>query len=170
LGAAARWLAAPFVRSLPAPGVALGAVTVLRMDHVGVVVDDLPAAIAFFIELGLELDDEVPAEGRWVDRIIALDGVRLDIAMMRTPDGSSRLELTKFHAPSAAVSEQPAPANTAGIRHISFAVDDIEDAIARLRRHGGEQVGELVQYEQSYLLCYLRGPAGIIVELAQKLG
>jgi catechol 2,3-dioxygenase-like lactoylglutathione lyase family enzyme len=139
------------------------------MDHVGVVVDDLPAAIAFFEELGLEREGEALVEGAWVDRVIALDGVRLDIAMMRTPDGTSRLELTKFHAPSAAAAEQRAPANAAGIRHISFAVDDIEDAIARLRPHGGEQVGELVQYEQSYLLCYLRGPAGIIVELAQKL-
>jgi catechol 2,3-dioxygenase-like lactoylglutathione lyase family enzyme len=145
-------------------------VTVLRMEHVGIVVDDLPAAIAFFEVLGLELEDEVPIEGQWVDRIIALDGIKLDIAMMRTPDGTSRLELTKFHAPSAAATEQRDPANVPGIRHVSFAVDDIEGAIARLRPHGGDQVGELVQYEQSYLLCYLRGPAGIIVELAQKLG
>jgi len=139
------------------------------MEHVGIVVDDLAGAIAFFTELGLELEDAVPVEGRWVDRIIALDGVRLDIAMMRTPDGNSRLELTTFHAPSGAATEQFAAANVPGIRHVSFAVDDIEDAIARLGPHGGEPVGEVVQYEQSYKLCYLRGPAGIIVELAQKL-
>jgi catechol 2,3-dioxygenase-like lactoylglutathione lyase family enzyme len=142
----------------------------LRMEHIGVVVDDLPAAIAFFEELGLELEGEVLVEGRWVDRIVALDGVRADIVMLRTPDGNSRLELTRFHAPSTAAAEQSAPTNTLGIRHVSFAVDDIEDAIARLRAHGAEPLGELVQYEQSYLLCYLRGPAGIIVELAQKLG
>jgi catechol 2,3-dioxygenase-like lactoylglutathione lyase family enzyme len=142
----------------------------LRMDHVGVVVDDLPAAVAFFEELGLEREGEALVEGPWVDRIIALDGVRADIVMLRTPDGHSRLELSKFHAPSAAAGEQNAPSNTLGIRHVSFAVDDLEDAIARLRAHGAEPVGELVQYEQSYRLCYLRGPAGIIVELAQKLG
>ena len=144
--------------------------TLLRMEHVGIVVDDLASAIAFFTELGLELEDEVPVEGRWVDRIVALDGVKLDIAMLRTPDGTSRLELTKFHAPSAAAADHRASANVPGIRHVSFAVDDIEASIARLRPQGGEQVGEVVQYEQSYKLCYLRGPAGIIVELAQKLG
>ena len=144
--------------------------TLPRMEHVGIVVDDLASAIAFFTELGLELEDEVPVEGRWVDRIVALDGVKLDIAMLRTPDGTSRLELTKFHAPGATAADQPAPANVPGIRHVSFAVDDIEATIARLRPQGGEQVGEVVQYEQSYKLCYLRGPAGIIVELAQKLG
>jgi catechol 2,3-dioxygenase-like lactoylglutathione lyase family enzyme len=143
--------------------------TLLRMEHVGIVVDDLVSAIAFFTELGLELEDEVPVEGAWVDRIVALDGVRLDIAMLRTPDGTSRLELTKFHAPSTAAADRRAPANVPGIRHVSFAVDDIEATIARLRPHGVEQVGEVVQYEQSYKLCYLRGPAGIIVELAQKL-
>ena len=143
--------------------------TLPRMEHVGIVVDDLASAIAFFTELGLELEDEVPVEGRWVDRIVALDGVKLDIAMLRTPDGTSRLELTKFHAPGATAADQRAPANVPGIRHVSFAVDDIEATIARLRPHGGEPVGEVVQYEQSYKLCYLRGPAGIIVELAQKL-
>jgi catechol 2,3-dioxygenase-like lactoylglutathione lyase family enzyme len=140
-----------------------------RMEHVGIVVDDLASAIAFFTELGLELEDEVPVEGRWVDRIVALDGVKLDIAMLRTPDGTSRLELTKFHAPSSTAAERRAPANVPGIRHVSFAVEDIEATVARLRAHGGEQVGEVVQYELSYKLCYLRGPAGIIVELAQKL-
>jgi catechol 2,3-dioxygenase-like lactoylglutathione lyase family enzyme len=140
------------------------------MEHVGIVVDDLASAIAFFTELGLELEDEVPVEGDWVDRIVALDGVKLDIAILRTPDGSSRLELTKFHAPSARPGNQRAPANVPGIRHVSFAVDDIEATITRLTLCGGEQVGEVVQYEQSYKLCYLRGPVGIIVELAQKLG
>jgi catechol 2,3-dioxygenase-like lactoylglutathione lyase family enzyme len=143
--------------------------TLPRMEHVGIVVDDLASAIVFFTELGLELEDEVPVAGRWVDRIIALDGVRLDIAMLRTPDGASRLELTKFDAPHAAAADQHTPANVPGIRHVSFAVDDIEATIARLKPYGGEQVGEVVQYEQSYKLCYLRGPAGIIVELAQKL-
>jgi catechol 2,3-dioxygenase-like lactoylglutathione lyase family enzyme len=142
----------------------------LRMDHVGVVVDDLPAAIAFFEELGLEREGEALVEGAWVDRVIALDGVRADIVMLRTPDGNSRLELSRFPTPSAVAGERNAPTNTLGIRHVSFAVDDVEDAIARLRAHGAEPVGELMQYEQSYRLCYLRGPAGIIVELAQKLG
>jgi catechol 2,3-dioxygenase-like lactoylglutathione lyase family enzyme len=140
------------------------------MEHVGVVVDDLPAATAFFAELGLEPEGEALVEGSWVDRIIGLDGVRADIVMLRTPDGNARLELTRFHSPSATAVDQSAPANACGIRHISFAVDDVEDMVTRLRRHGAEPVGELVQYEQSYLLCYLRGPAGIIVELAQKLG
>lgn len=142
---------------------------VLRMDHVGVVVDDLPGAVAFFSELGLEPEGATPVAGDWVDRIIGLKGVHAEIVMLRTPDGSSRLELSKFHAPSAVAVDQNAPANALGIRHLSFAVDDAEDAGRRLRALGAEPVGELVQYEQSYRLCYLRGPAGIIVELAQKL-
>jgi catechol 2,3-dioxygenase-like lactoylglutathione lyase family enzyme len=142
---------------------------VLRMDHVGVVVDDLPVAVAFFSELGLEPGGATPVEGDWVDRIIGLQGVRADIVMLRTPDGRSRLELSKFHAPSAAAADQNAAANTLGIRHLSFAVDDAEDAARRLRALGAQPVGELVQYEQSYRLCYLRGPAGIIVELAEEL-
>jgi catechol 2,3-dioxygenase-like lactoylglutathione lyase family enzyme len=146
------------------------AVGPLRLEHVGIVVEDLEAAVAFFAELGLEPEGEACVEGRWVDRIIGLDGVRADIAMLRTPDGSGRLELTRFHSPGAATAEQHEGANALGIRHISFAVDDLEDTAARLRAHGGAPVGEVVQYEQSYLLCYLRGPAGIIVELAQKLG
>jgi catechol 2,3-dioxygenase-like lactoylglutathione lyase family enzyme len=143
--------------------------TIQRMEHVGVVVDDLLAAIAFFVELGLELEGETPVEGRWVDRIVGLDGVRADIAIVRTPDGHSRLELTKFHRPTATSAEPDAPANTPGIRHISFAVDDIEDVLARLQAQGAELVGELEQYENSYRLCYVRGPAGIIVELAEQL-
>jgi catechol 2,3-dioxygenase-like lactoylglutathione lyase family enzyme len=148
----------------------LGDMTIQRMDHVGVVVDDLEAAIAFFVELGMELEGEAPVEGRWVDRVVGLDDVRVDIAMMRTPDGHGRLELTKFHTPTA-VSAEPenAPANTLGIRRIMFAVEDIEDVLARLHTHGAELVGELEQYEDSYRLCYVRGPEGIIVALAEQL-
>jgi catechol 2,3-dioxygenase-like lactoylglutathione lyase family enzyme len=139
------------------------------MDNVGIVVDDLEAAIAFFVELGLELDGEAVVEGRWVDRVVGLDDVRADIAMVRTPDGHSRLELTRFHAPTATTAEPNAPANTLGIRRIMFAVDDIEDILARLRSHGAELIGEVAQYENSYRLCYVRGPEGIIVALAQQL-
>ena len=141
-----------------------------RMDNVGIVVDDLAPAVAFFKELGLELEGEAQVEGRSVDRLIGLDGVRADIAMMRTPDGHGRLELTKFHSPPA-VSAEPnnAPPNTLGIRRIMFAVDDIDDVAARLRAHGAELVGELVQYENSYRLCYVRGPEGILVALAEQL-
>jgi len=144
--------------------------TIRRMDNVGIVVDDLAAAIAFFVELGLELEGEAPVEGRSVDRLVGLEGVRADIAMMRTPDGHSRLELTRFHRPMA-ISSQPkdAPANTLGIRRIMFAVEDIEDVVARLRAHGAELVGEVVQYEDSYRLCYLRGPEGILIALAEPL-
>jgi catechol 2,3-dioxygenase-like lactoylglutathione lyase family enzyme len=140
------------------------------MDNVGVVVEDLEAAIAFFEALGMELEGEVPVEGPWVDRITGLDAVRVDIAMMRTPDGHSRLELTRFRSP-AAVKADPydAPANTVGIRRIMFAVDDIEDTLGRLERHGAERMGPVEQYEDSYRLCYLRGPAGIIVALAEQL-
>jgi catechol 2,3-dioxygenase-like lactoylglutathione lyase family enzyme len=143
--------------------------TIQRMDHVGVVVDDLAAATAFFVELGLELEGEATVEGRWVDSVVGLDGVRADIAMVRTPDGHGRLELTKFHTPTAVSAGSNAPANTLGIRRIMFAVDDIEDVVARLRAHGAELVGELEQYEDSYRLCYVRGPEGIIVALAEQL-
>jgi len=141
-----------------------------RMDNVGIVVDDLAAATEFFVELGLELEGEGPVEGRWVDRVVGLDNVRVDIAMMRTPDGHGRLELTKFHSPTA-ISAEPenAPANTLGLRRIMFAVEDIEDVLARLHTHGAELVGELAQYEESYRLCYVRGPAGIIVALAEQI-
>jgi catechol 2,3-dioxygenase-like lactoylglutathione lyase family enzyme len=145
--------------------------TLQRMDNVLIVVDDLEAATAFFVELGMELEGKAPVEGGWVDRVVGLDGVRADIVMMRTPDGHGRVELTKFHTPSAISSEpQNAPANTLGIRRIMFAVDDIEDVIARLRTHGAELVGELAQYEDSYRLCFVRGPEGIIVGLAEQLG
>jgi catechol 2,3-dioxygenase-like lactoylglutathione lyase family enzyme len=141
-----------------------------RMDHVSVVVDDLEAAIAFFAELGMELEGEAPIEGRWADRVSGLDGVQVDIAMMRTPDGNGRLELTKFHNPTA-ISAEPEnpPGNTLGLRSIMFAVDDIDAAVAGLRAHGAELVGEVAQYQDSYRLCYLRGPAGIIVALAEQL-
>jgi catechol 2,3-dioxygenase-like lactoylglutathione lyase family enzyme len=143
--------------------------TVQRMEHIGVVVEDLAAAIEFFVELGLELDGEAQVEGRWVDRIVGLDGVRADIAVVQTPDGHGKLELTKFHTPTAVSAEPSAPANTPGIRHILFAVDDIEEVLARLFARGAELVGEVVQYESSYRLCYIRGPEGIIVELAEQL-
>jgi catechol 2,3-dioxygenase-like lactoylglutathione lyase family enzyme len=144
--------------------------TIKRMDHVSVVVDNLEAAQAFFVELGLELEGEAALEGRWVDGVSGLEGVRVDIAMMRTPDGHGRIELTRFHTPPA-VSAEPenAPANTLGIRSIMFAVDDIEDVLARLHAHGAELVGELEQYEDMYRLCYVRGPAGIIIALAEQL-
>jgi catechol 2,3-dioxygenase-like lactoylglutathione lyase family enzyme len=142
--------------------------TIHRMDHVSVVVHDLAAAAEFFTELGMELEGEAPVEGRWVDRVNGLEDVRVDIAMMRTPDGHGRLELTRFRTP-AAISAEPAPPNTLGIRSIMFAVDDIQDVLARLRAHGAELVGEVAQYEDSYLLCYVRGPAGIIVALAEQL-
>jgi catechol 2,3-dioxygenase-like lactoylglutathione lyase family enzyme len=144
--------------------------TVKRMDHVGIVVDDLDAAIAFFTELGLEAENRMQVDGAWVDRVVGLDGVNVEIAMMRTPDGNSKLELTKFMAPAVLSGEPyPAPANTLGLRRIMFAVDDIRDVVRRLKKHGGELVGEIAQYEGVYLLCYVRGPSGIIVALAESL-
>jgi catechol 2,3-dioxygenase-like lactoylglutathione lyase family enzyme len=143
---------------------------VKRMDNVGIVVDDLKATIAFFAELGLELEGEMTVEGQWVDRCVGLDGVRNDIAMMRTPDGHGRLELIRFQTPAATTSEPNAPVNTLGIRRIMFAVEDIENVLGRLRRHGAELVGEVVQYEDKYRLCYVRGPEGIIIALAQEIG
>jgi catechol 2,3-dioxygenase-like lactoylglutathione lyase family enzyme len=140
-----------------------------RMENVGVVVEDLEAVIAFFAELGLELEGRTTAEGQWLDRINGFEGTRLDVAMMRTPDGHSRLELMRFLKPIPVRSEPNAPANALGIRRILFAVKDIEDVVARLRAHGAELMGELVQYEDSYRFCYLRGPEGIIVALAEQL-
>ncbi len=144
--------------------------TIQRMDHVGIVVDDLAAATEFFVELGLELQGEGAVEGRSVDRVVGLDGVRAEIAMLQTPDGHSRVELSKFHSPSAQGGDRPAPANAPGIRHITFAVEDIDAVVAGLRARGAELVGELERYEDSYLLCYVRGPEGIIVELAERIG
>ncbi len=144
--------------------------SLLRMDNVLIVVDDLEAATAFFVEIGMELEGEDPVEGLWVDRVVGLDDVRQHVAMLRTPDGHGRLELTKFHNPTAVTAEpKNAPVNTLGIRRIMFAVDDIEDVLARLRTHGADLVGELEQYEDSYRLCYVRGPEGIIVALAEQL-
>ncbi|EWM64756.1 lactoylglutathione lyase [Micromonospora sp. M42] len=144
--------------------------TLQRMDHVSVVVDDLPAAIAFFTELGMEVEGEMPVEGAWVDRVNGMDGVRVDIAMMRTPDGHGKLELTRFRAPALVAAEpSDAPPNTLGLRSVMFAVDDVDDTVARLRAHGGELIGEVADYGDVYRLCYLRGPAGVIVALAEQL-
>jgi catechol 2,3-dioxygenase-like lactoylglutathione lyase family enzyme len=141
----------------------------LRMDNVLIVVEDLEAAKAFFAELGMELEGETTVEGHWVDRVVGLNGVRADITMMRTPDGS-RVELTKFHTPPAVRTEpENAPANTLGIRRIMFMVGDIDDVVARLRSHGAELVGEIVQYEDICRLCFLRGPEGIIIGLTEQL-
>jgi catechol 2,3-dioxygenase-like lactoylglutathione lyase family enzyme len=147
------------------------AAQLLRMDNVAVVVHDLDAAIQFFAELGLVLEGRMQVQGHWVDHVVGLAGVRSEIAMMRTPDGHSRLELTKYHAPAAVtVQTKNSPANTLGLHRIMFAVEDIDGVIARLRKHGAELIGEVAQYEQMYRLCYLRGPEGIIVALAQRIG
>jgi catechol 2,3-dioxygenase-like lactoylglutathione lyase family enzyme len=144
--------------------------TVLRMDNVLLVVDDLEAVKAFFVDLGLELEGETVVEGDSVDRLIGLDGVRATIVSMRTPDGHGRIELDKFHTPAAVRFEpEGAPVNALGFRRIMFAVDDIERVLGRLRRHGAELVGELVQYGDQYRLCYVRGPEGIVVGLAEQL-
>ena len=144
--------------------------TLQRMDNVLIVVDDLEAAKAFFAELGMELEGETQVEGPWVGQVVGLDDVRADIAMMRTPDGHGRVELSKFHTPPAVRAEpESAPANALGIRRIMFAVDDIDDVVARLRSHGAELVGEMAQYEDIHRLCFLRGPEGIIIGLAEQL-
>lgn len=141
------------------------------MDNVGIVVEDLDAAIAFFTELGMELEGRMPIEERWAGTVVGLDDMRSEIAMLRVPEGSGRIELAKYHAPRAVTPEPAvAPANTLGLHRVMFAVDDIEDTLARLRPHGAELVGEVARYEDSYLLCYLRGPSGIIVGLAEQLG
>jgi len=144
-------------------------VTIRRMDHVGVVVEDLADAVAFFVELGLEQRGAAPVEGDWVDRVVGLEGVSAQIVMLQTPDGTGRLELAKFHAPPAEPDRHPAPANALGLRHVAFVVDDIDEVLARLLARGAALVGELGRYEERYRLCYLRGPEGIIVELAQQI-
>jgi catechol 2,3-dioxygenase-like lactoylglutathione lyase family enzyme len=144
--------------------------SIQRMDHVGVVVDDLAAATAFFVELGLKLQGEAPVAGDWVDRVVGLQGVRAEIVMMATRDGDARLELAKFHSPSGPGGDRHAPANTPGIRHVAFVVDDLDAIVASLRARGAELVGEVERYQDSYRLCYVRGPEGIIVELAQQIG
>ena len=148
----------------------LGTMTIQRMDNVAIVVDDLDAAVAFFTELGMELEGKGQIEGLFADRTVGLDGVRSDIAMMRTPDGHSKLELTKYHTPAAVAAEPANPSpNTLGLHRVMFAVDDIDDTIARLRTHGAELVGAIEQYENVYRLCYVRGPEGIVVGLAEEL-
>jgi catechol 2,3-dioxygenase-like lactoylglutathione lyase family enzyme len=144
--------------------------TIARMDHVGIVVDDLAAATEFFVRLGLERQGDGTVEGRWVDRIVGVDGVRTEFAMMQTPDGHGRLELIKFHAPSTHDGNAQAPANTSGIRHVAFVVEDIDAVVAGLRARGTELVGDVVSYEDIYRLCYVRGPEGIIIELAEQIG
>jgi catechol 2,3-dioxygenase-like lactoylglutathione lyase family enzyme len=140
------------------------------LDNVLVVVEDLEAAKAFFAELGMELEGQMPIEGPWADGVIGLRGARSEIAVMKTPDGHGRVELTKFHRPAASrAGPRDLPVNTLGIRRIMFAVDDLDDALARLRRHGAELVGTVQQYEDVYRLCYVRGPEGILIGLAQQL-
>ena len=149
----------------------LGDVTIQRMDNVAIVVGDLDAAVAFFSELGMELEGKAQIEGLYADRTVGLDGVRSDIAMMRTPDGHGRLELARYLTP-AVIDARPhnPPHNTLGMHRVMFAVDDIDDTIARLRTHGAELLGEVAQYENTYRLAYIRGPEGIIIGLAEQLG
>jgi catechol 2,3-dioxygenase-like lactoylglutathione lyase family enzyme len=143
----------------------------VRMDNVLIVVEDMEAARAFFVELGMEVEGETTVEGEWVDRVVGLDGVRSDICMMRTPDGHGRVELSKFHRPRAVRAEpESAPSNALGLRRIMFAVTNIDEVVSRLRRHGAELVGEIAQYEDIYRLCFVRGPEGILVGLAEQLG
>lgn len=145
--------------------------TIQRMDNVGIVVDDLEAAVAFFVELGLELEGEGTVEGPWVDQTVGLDDVRCDIAMLRTPDGHSRLELSRFHAPAPIRrTPEPAPVNALGYLRVMFAVDDLDDVLARVRAHGATLVGGVARYEDTYRLCYIRGPEGILVGLAEQIG
>jgi catechol 2,3-dioxygenase-like lactoylglutathione lyase family enzyme len=144
--------------------------TIKRMDHVGVVVEDLAAATEFFAELGLELQGEGSVGGGWVDRVVGLEGVQADIAMMQTPDGNARIELAQFHSPPSPGDNGHAPANALGIRHLTFDVEDLDAVLGRLQARGGELVGELERYEDKYRLCYIRGPEGIIIELAEQIG
>jgi len=140
------------------------------MDNVGIVVADLDATIAFFTELGMELEGRMQIEGRWAEKVVGVENMRCEIAMMKLPNGPGRLELSQYHSPDAIVPEPAVfPSNTLGLHRVMFAVDDVEDTIARLRPHGGELVGEVSRYEDAFLLCYLRGPSGIIVGLAEQL-
>jgi catechol 2,3-dioxygenase-like lactoylglutathione lyase family enzyme len=142
---------------------------ILRMDHVGVVVEDLAAATAFFVELGLELEGEAAVGGEWADQLLGLDGVRADIAVVRTPDGHGRVELSTFHTPVATGTAPRAPMNTPGIPRLTFAVDAVDDVLDRLRPHGAERVGEVAQYGEIYRYCYVRGPAGVVIGLVEDL-
>src|SRR5881409_4017326 len=141
-----------------------------RMDNVGIVVDDLPATIAFFRELGLELEGRATIEGDWAERVTGLHPMRVEIAMMRTPDGHSRLELSRFLTPPAVADHRNAPVNALGYLRVMFTVDDIDETLARLRKRGAQLVGEVVQYENTYRLCYIRGPEGLLIGLAEQLG
>ena len=144
--------------------------TIKRMDHISVVVDDLPAAIAFFTTLGMTLEGQMPVEGPWVDRLNGLEGIQVDITTMLTPDGHGRVELTKFRNPKLVKIEPAiAPPNALGLRSVMFTVESVDDTVARLHANGAELIGEVVQYEDKYRLCYMRGPAGIIVALAEEL-
>jgi catechol 2,3-dioxygenase-like lactoylglutathione lyase family enzyme len=145
--------------------------TIKRLDHLSVVVEDLAAAIAFFSELGLELEGEAALEGEWVDRVNGLESVQVDIVMMRTPDGHGHLELTKFRNPKVVeIEPASAPPNTLGLRSVMFTVESVDETVARMRAHfGAELLGEVAQYEKLYRLCYMRGPGGIIVALAEEL-
>jgi catechol 2,3-dioxygenase-like lactoylglutathione lyase family enzyme len=144
--------------------------TIQRMDNILIVVEDLEAAKAFFGEVGMELEGETQVEGPWVDKVVGLDGVRADIAMLRTPDGHGRVELTRFHTPPAVRAEpENAPANALGLRRIMFTVDGLDDVVARLRTHGAELVREIAQYEDVYRVCFVRGPEGIVIGLAEPL-
>jgi catechol 2,3-dioxygenase-like lactoylglutathione lyase family enzyme len=141
------------------------------MDNVGIVVDDLPATIAFFHELGLELEGQATIEGDWAERVTGLRDIRVEIAMMRTPDGHGRLEISRFLTPSPVADHRNAPVNALGYLRVMFAVDDIDETLARLRKHGTELVSsEVVRYEDAYRLCYIRGPEGLLIGLAQELG
>ena len=140
------------------------------MDNVGVVVDDLPAAIAFFRELGLELEGRAMIEGEWSGRVTGLRDQRVEVAMMRTPDGHSRLELSRFLAPPVVADHRNAPVNALGYLRVMFAVDDLDDTLARLRKHGAQLVDEVVRYEDVYRLCYIRGPEGLLIGLAEQIG
>jgi catechol 2,3-dioxygenase-like lactoylglutathione lyase family enzyme len=145
-------------------------VTLQRMDNVGIVVESLDAAISFFAELGLELEGRATIEGDWAERVTGLSHMRVEIAMMRTPDGHSRLEISRFLTPPVVADHRNAPVNALGYLRIMFAVEDIDDTLARLRSHGAELVGELAQYEDKYRLCYVRGPEGILIGLAEQIG
>ena len=144
--------------------------TVKRMDNVGIVVEDLGVAIEFFIELGLELEGRATIEGEWAGRITGLGDQHVEVAMMRTPDGHSRLELSRFIRPAVVADHRTAPVNAFGYLRVMFAVADLDDTLARLRKRGAQLVGEVVQYENSYRLCYIRGPEGLLIGLAQELG
>ncbi|MBN8953016.1 MULTISPECIES: VOC family protein [unclassified Rhizobium] len=141
-----------------------------RMDNVGIVVEDLGGAIDFFRELGLELEGQATIEGEWAGRITGLGDQRVEIAMMRTPDGHSRIELSRFLRPPVIADHRNAPVNALGYLRVMFAVDDIDETLERLRRHGAQLAGEVVQYEDAYRLCYIRGPEGVLIGLAQELG